>query len=39
MDERVRGPEIDPDVAGEQAEEAVQHRCEAILRARRRCGN
>jgi hypothetical protein len=25
VDQRVRGPEIDPDVAGEEAEEAVEH--------------
>ena len=25
VDERVRGPEVDPDVAGEEAEEAVEH--------------
>src|SRR3954447_6790608 len=34
VDERVRGAEVDPDVAGEQAEKAVQHRAERFLTCR-----
>ena len=33
VDERVGGPEVDPDVAGEEAEEAVEHVGGEVLRA------
>ena len=32
VDERVGGPEVDPDVAGEEAEEAVEHGAGRVLR-------